>query len=306
MTFNQHLTEFGGKTVYDYAIDSGLQPPETHTPRLRTEYDSENTAATLLADLLQQEGADRLTGLIIGQWSSEMYDNPPAEVVNLLVAAADQLPSLTHLFLGEMTYEENEVSWIYQTDLSPLWQAFPRLQGLSVRGTNGLSLGKIQHDHLRSLAIETGGLPRSVLAEIIAAKLPRLEHLELYLGTDNYGWDGTVQDLAPLLTGEQFPKLVYLGLRNSQIQDEVAKAVVTAPILAKLQTLDLSLGTLSDVGGEALLNSPAIKKLKRLDLHRHYLSDEMMERLGELEIEVDLSDQETAQDDEDRYVSIGE
>jgi hypothetical protein len=306
VTFNQHLTEFGGKTVYDYAADSGLQPPETHTPRLRVDYDSEETAATLLANLLQQDGADRLTGLIIGQWVGEMVDNTPTEVVNLLVAAADQLASLTHLFIGEMTYEENEVSWIYQTDLSPLWRAFPRLQAFSVRGTNGLSLGKIEHDNLRSLTVETGGLPRSVLSEIASAKLPRLEHLEIYLGTENYGWDGTIQDLAPLLSGTQFPKLTYLGLRNSAIQDEVAQAVAKAPILSKLATLDLSLGTLTDVGGEALLNSPGIKGLKRLDLHRHYLSDEMMEKLGQLGIDVDVSEQEEARDEDDRYVAIGE
>jgi len=305
MTFYQHLTEFGGKTVYDYAADSELQPPETHTPRLRVDYDAEDTAATLLADLLEQDGADRLTGLIVGQWASEMYDSPPTEVVNLLVEAAEQLPSMRHLFFGEMTSEENEVSWIHQTDLSPLWQAFPRLQGLIVRGSNGLGLGKIQHDHLQSLTIETGGLPRSVLAEITAAKLPRLEHLEIYLGTSEYGWDGTVQDLAPLLSGNQFPKLTYLGLRNSEIQDEVAKAAASAPILSKLQTLDLSLGMLTDAGGQALLDSPAIKQLKRLDLHRHYLSNEMMKQLQSLGIDVDVSDQEDLTS-EYRYVAISE
>jgi hypothetical protein len=305
LSFYDHLTEFGGKTVYDYAVDGGLQPPETHTPRVRADYDSEDTAATLLANVLQQEGADRLTGLIVGAWSSDMSDTAPTDEVNMLVAAADQLASLTHLFLGEITSEENEVSWIHQTDLSPLWQAFPRLQVLIVRGSNGLSLGKIQHDHLRSLTVETGGLPRSVLAEIAAAKLPRLEHLELYLGTENYGWDGTILDVVPLLSGTQFPKLTYLGLKNSAIQDEVAQAVAKAPILGKLQTLDLSMGTLSDVGAEALLSSPAIKKLKRLDLHRHYLSDEMVAKLGRLGIDVDVSEQEDA-DEDDRYVAIGE
>src|SRR5688500_17617036 len=97
MSFYEHLTEFGGKAVYDYAADSGLQPPETHTPRLRTDYDSEDTAASLLANLLQQEGVDRLTGLIIGAWSGDMADTAPIDEVNMLVTAADQFPSLTHL-----------------------------------------------------------------------------------------------------------------------------------------------------------------------------------------------------------------
>ena len=60
------------------------------------------------------------------------------------------------------------------------------------------------------------------------------------------------------------------------------------------------------VGGEALLNSPGIKSLKRLDLHRHYLSDEMMKKLGQLGIDVDVSDQQETRDEDHRYVAIGE
>ena len=56
------------------------------------------------------------------------------------IEAADRLTGLTALFLGEMTCEENEISWIQQGDVTPLLRAFPRLEVLRVRGGEGLEL----------------------------------------------------------------------------------------------------------------------------------------------------------------------
>jgi hypothetical protein len=176
---------------------------------------------------------------------------------------------------------------------------------LGIRGSNGLSLGKLHHNHLRELTIECGGLPKTVLAELAAASLPVLEHLELYLGTEDYGWDGTVADLAPLLSGTQFPKLKHLGLRDSHIADEVAKAVAASPLLGRIEVLDLSLGTLGDEGAEALLAAPAIKRLKRLDLRHHYMTAAVAKRMSQLGIEVDVSEQQD-EGEYGRYVSVGE
>jgi hypothetical protein len=306
VAISEHLTQFAGKPVRDFQAGEEWEDPAGTVPRLAVEYDSQVTAVDLFRELIGGGSADRLSGLIIGMWGSEMYENPPVEIVEALVAAADQLPNLRALFLGEMTYEENEISWIQQSDVSALWDAFPRLEIFYVRGTNGLSLGKMKMNHLRQLTIESGGLPKSVLAEVSAAQLPVLEHLELYLGTENYGWDGSVKDLAPILSGELFPKLKYLGLRDSEIADDVAKAVAKSPLLDRIEVLDLSLGALADEGGEALLAAPAIKKLKKLDLHHHYLTDEVAERLRGLGIEVNLDDGQGDSDPEDRYVSVSE
>ena len=109
--------------------------------------------------------------------------------------------------------------------------------------------------------------------------LPALEHLELWLGTDSYGGNATVDDLAAILAGTRLPALRYLGLRDAELADEVAAAVAGAPVVARLSTLDLSLGVLSDVGAAALLGGQPLTHLRRLDLHHHYLSEEMMARL---------------------------
>jgi hypothetical protein len=120
--------------------------------------------------------------------------------------------------------------------------------------------------------------------------LPKLEHLELWLGALDYGGIEAPAPLEPLLSGKFFRKLKYLGLRNSEMADEVAKAVAQAPILARLEELDLSLGALSDVGAEDLLRSPEIRKLKKLDLHHHFLSKPFIEELKKLPLEVDVSE----------------
>ncbi len=255
--FGEHATEFAGKKVVDFHMGEPLTNPQSTAYRLRVDYDDENTAIDLFDAMLEDPAVDQLSALVIGAWSGEdMYERTPAEIMEAIIAAADQLASLRGLFLGDIISEENEVSWIHQTDLSPLWATFPRLEYLQVRGSEGLSLGKVEHGRLKSLVIECGGLPKNVLAEVTAAKLPALEHLELYLGTDRYGWDGTIDDVRPLLATDNFPKLRYLGLRDSQIADEVVAAVVTSPMLKRISALDLSLGTLGDEGGRACLPAP--------------------------------------------------
>lgn len=181
------------------------------------------------------------------------------------------------------------------------------LQSLTAQGGTDLRLSQLQHDKLEELIIITGGLSKAVLGDIAASRLPNLRKLELYLGVDNYGFDGGLEDLLPLIEPGKFPNLTYLGLKNSEIQDEIAAALADAPILDQLHTLDMSLGTLSDTGAEALLASERVKGLKLLNLSHHYMSDEMMLRLKNSGLPVDVSDQQQADDDDDwRYPSITE
>lgn len=186
----------------------------------------------------------------------------------------------------------------------------PGLERLRVRGADGLSLRPVHHDNLVELAFETGGLPAEVVRAVGGCDLPRLEHLELWLGTPDYGGDAGVGDLTEILAGVRFPRLRYLGLRNAEIADQVAAALATAPVVARLEVLDLSMGVLTDQGATALLTGQPLAHLRRLDLHHHYLSDELAGRLrqhlGPAGVKVDLSEQDPGEDDEDRYVAVGE
>lgn len=109
------------------------------------------------------------------------------------------------------------------------------------------------------------------------------------------------------MKGTSFPKLKYLGLRNSEITDDIAGVIINSPIIQQLETLDLSLGTLSDEGAKALMKLPQDAKLKRLDLHRHFLSTAMIKQLKSLPFSLNVAEQETADDDEGgRFVAVSE
>lgn len=309
MTISELTTTFGGKPVVDWNPGDNLVNPAETCFRISLSYEAEQEGEEwpdLLSKFLENPEASQVYGIVVGNWG-EMYTGTEAGfVADALESAREYLPNLKALFLGDVTYEECEISWIQQTNITLTLQAYPNLEHLGVRGGAGLSLGPIRHERLRSLTIQTGGLNASVVRSVTAADFPELEHLELWLGTENYGATTELVDLAPLFSGRLFPKLKYLGLRNSDFTDLIATAIADSPLLERLETLDLSLGTLGNEGAEALLKSPAITKLRFLDLHHHYCSDEMMERLKGLGIKVDLSDAQGECDQDDRYVEVGE
>lgn len=133
-----------------------------------------------------------------------------------------------------------------------------------------------------------------VVRGVLDSELPSLERLDLWLGVSEYGGDADVADLAPLLSGTRFPALHHLGLRNSEVENEIAAAVASAPLVARLRTLDLSCGTLGDEGAAALLEGQPLTQLDALDLHHHFLTEPMERRVTEaLEphgVRVDLSE----------------
>lgn len=300
---SENLTELAGRRVVDFDPSKGIARPHDLVYRVRTEYDGPNFHE-LLAAFLADPRVGEVPALVIGAFDFEASEDT-REIVRTLVAHRQKLGNLRTLFLGDITYEEQEISWIQQSDISSLWEAFPQLEHLQVRGGQGLSLGTIRHSNLRVLILESGGLPATVVRQVASAHLPRLEHLELWLGSDNYGGDSTLQDLQPILD-DRFPSLRRLGLCDSESADHIAAAVVDSPVMDRLEVLDLSLGVLTDVGGAALLASPKVARLKKLDLHHHYLSEDMMEAFQELGIEVDLSDPRAEQDGEDRYIAVSE
>jgi hypothetical protein len=245
-------------------------------------------------------------GFVVGNWADVASGDSSAEVIEAIVAARTRLRSLQALFIGDIVLEEAEISWIHQDDMAPVLSAYPGLTHFQVRGGGGLSLGALRHASLRTLIVETGGLDVSVVRQVAAADLPKLEHLELWLGSGNYGANFTLEDLAPILSGERFPALKTLALRDSEEADAVAKAVAASPLLERIQVLDLSMGNLGDDGAQALVACPAVKRLKRLDLRHNYMSAEALTAVEGLGIPVDVSENEPDADPDDRYIAISE
>jgi len=296
--------------VVDYKPKPGLsQAGRGVAYRVMLEdYDDETEDfVKLLQELGEDANADKLKGLVLGSWGGEAtcVGEGGQEVIDALLSLKDKLPELEAVFLGDILQEECEVSWIRHGDWGPLVGAFPKLEHFRVRGNAAASA--FSSDTLRSLVIQSMTSAETAQS-VAAANLPELEHLELWLGTDDYGGDSSVDDIMPILSGKLLPKLRYLGLRNAEQADEVAEAVASSPILDQIEVLDLSLGVLTDRGGNALLASPGVKKLKRLNLQYNYLSDELKKKLRALGPEVDTSIGDYYQDDdpEYRFVAVGE
>ncbi len=307
MAIYENLSTFAGKRVENWQPGDPLPDFATVAPRLMVDeaWDKEGGAAVLMVPIIDafvDEGGGAADALVIGAWG-QCYENNSAPIVQSLAGHAPALSALRSLFLGDLTMEEAEISWIEQSDVTEILTAFPHLEELGVRGGTNLGLSPVEHTGLRKLVIETGGMPGAVVRAIAASTFPALRHLELWLGDEGYGNDTTIGDLRPILDGKF--ELSTLGLRNVEGQDALAAAIVDAPVLDKVEVLDLSLGDLTDVGAEALLASAKVLQVRHLDLHHHYLSPNMAERLLALPIEVNVSDpQEADVDGDDVYRPI--
>ncbi|MEU3573247.1 STM4015 family protein [Kitasatospora sp. NPDC036755] len=325
MTVNDHIERFHGLPVLDFAnapeaAEEKGGPGAVRLPdaasvawKVGLDYESDVTFAELWERFLGAVDTERVTALVIGQWAPEEPDGFQ-EPMEAIVAAAGRLPALRALFVGDITYEECEISWIQQCDITPLLTAFPRLAELVVRGASqdwdgkgGLALEPLRHEALEALRFEAGGLPGSVVRSVAGCDFPALERLELWLGVDNYGGDATIDDLAPFLDGTRFPALRHLGLQNSEFEDDIAAAAAHAPVVARLESLNLSMGVLTDQGATALLEGQPLTHLRKLDLHHHYLTEEMQQRLRQAlpGVELDLSEPGKP-DDRWRYVAVAE
>lgn len=252
--------------------------------------DQGKNAETMVKEILSDPDFPKLKKITIGCWGWAAEDSCQP-ILDGIVENRERFSGIEELFVGDMDFEECEVSWIIQGNYSKLWEAMPQLRELTIKGSSDLVLGNIRHDNLESLTIICGGLPESVIKEIEKAKLPNLRKLLLYIGSDNYGFDGNQDTIKSLLDHMDFPNLEYLGIADSEIQDQLAEVVLKNKIMGQLHTLDLSCGTLTDKGGSLILETvPQYPNLEKLDVHYHFMTEEMVRKLQSLPIEVDASE----------------
>jgi len=271
--------------------------------------EGDKSASTMVADIMADEEFQSLEEIVIGCWG-DAWDASCQPIIDGIVENKDKFSHIKSLFFGFMDSEECEVSWIIQGDYSRLWEAMPQLERIVIKGSQELVLGDISHANLKHLEIICGGLPSSVIKAVEKAKLPALEELLLYIGIDNYDFDGNIDTIKELLSGSDFPGLRYLGILDSDIEDDIAEAVFNSKYISQITTVSLAGGTLTDKGGQIVLEG--IKKypnIKKADLHYHFMTDDMMDKLDELadelDIEIDVSeDQEPDEYDGEIYYYV--
>lgn len=297
----ENIEQFGGLPVV--TVQAGAQFEAQTGPvawRYAAEYDDSTPAEESLAAWLAAVPApETVTALLVGPWT-EPYENDTP--VAALAGAADRFPALTHLFIGEMTYEENEISWINHTALDPVLDAYVgRLVELRVRGANKLAFAPFTSTTLQTLAFETGGMPEGIVTSLAESNLPALTALELWLGTEEYGAGVTAEELAALAASPGLGSVRSLGLRNSDDPLRDLGALADSALLARITSLDLSLGVVGDECVD-LLAGASFAHLERIDLTHHYLTEDGQARLRAALPNAEITIDEAEElEDEDEY-----
>ncbi|MEM7015134.1 MAG: WGR domain-containing protein, partial [Verrucomicrobiota bacterium] len=134
-----NASTFVGQRVIDYDPEKKAKSDVAY--RFRSDWDEDNLMPHL-EHFLETDAALKATAVVIGNWSGDDPDVGSDAVVAKLVEKKDRLPNLAAIYVGDITQEENEISWIHQSDLSPILEAFPQLQFLRSRGGESLELKK--------------------------------------------------------------------------------------------------------------------------------------------------------------------
>ncbi len=307
------MTSFYNKPIKNLSDEKSSVDLSKISPLLRMEPDTDgDTFPEIFERFFSTQDTSAMDSLVIGYWSDDYSlddTKEMAEMTKSLLSYKDKLQSLKALFVGDIEQEESEVSWIETIDES----IFVNTDALSLevfkaKGAGEFFAQPLKSNTLKKLILVTGGLDRKTVENIVKSDLPNLEHLELWIGSDSYGNTG-LNDLKPIMEKQLFPKLRYLGLRNSEFSDEIASELAKSPIISQLDELDLSLGSLSDKGAEALASSETIRKIKKLTLDYHFMTDDGMTALKKAIPQASVEDQEEEDvyDDEVyRYIFLSE
>ncbi|MBL8915275.1 MAG: WGR domain-containing protein [Archangium sp.] len=281
----------------------GLQPEDVE---MAGEY------LTNLEKILKHPAGHYARSLTLGMPPDE-DTNWHMEGVIEAICSAGPLPFLETLDLSKDAESMDQPSWRRVGDLSGIWAAAPHLKELLLQGSAGsddgdpIVWGDIEAPHLEKLIFISGGLSKAAPIGIGKANLPKLNHLELYFGAEDYGNDGSVKDLKGILDGTTLPALKTLGLKNSPWEKDLITAIAGSKILPRLKVLDLSMGVLASEGALAIeANAAKFKHLERLVLVDNYLSDEDGKKLKKLLPNAEVGDQKDDEDPEYRYTSIAE
>jgi len=229
------------------------------------------------------------------------------------IASAGPLPFLETLDMSPDAEHMDQPSWRRVGNLGDLWAAAPNLKELLLQGSAGsddgnpINFGKIDAPALEKLTFKSGGLDKKAPEQLGAAKLPKLKHLELMFGTEDYGCSSTVASLKGILDGSGLPALERLGLMNSEWETELIEAVAKSKILPRLKVVDFSMGVMHTAAADALLkHADSFKHLKELVLEDNFFSEADQARVKKALPNASFGEQKSDDDPEYRYTTIAE
>ncbi len=242
------------------------------------------------------------------QSNGDPNDGKLQDLVDLLGKKAP--PTTRRIVLGDNV---DQISWHHTGSLAKLWKGVPNLRTLEIE-TGEFDVGTMVAPALERGIFITGGLSKSCGTGLAKATMPNIKHLEIYYGTEEYGGGCSVDEALTLLERKDLPKLEYLGLKNSEFADDLARVVggkSAQKLVKQLKVLDLSLGIMTDAGAEALIAAKdQLAHLEKLDLTRNFLTKKGIKALKDaFGAKVVTVEQEEGDEDGDevyRYVAITE
>ncbi len=240
------------------------------------------TLRELANELLFSSSARFLQTLVIGaDGDSAGFDYRP--VVEVLLRAKPR--ALQRLVLAELPGSSIELNATQLGPLDGLMEALPNLRSLTLRGGT-MSLDTLEHEHLQDLRIEAAPLSAGNAQAVGQGSLPMLSRLSLSAG------QAQAPIMGALLDAQRWPALRHLAITQTETTEVLLEALLNAPLLRQLQTLDLSAGSLDDAQVERLLSGQsALEHLEHLDLSGNFLSAGRCEDLQSLAQTVDLTRQ---------------
>jgi uncharacterized protein (TIGR02996 family) len=262
-------------------------------------FNDKTLAKDVLEPLLAHPSGKFLVEIAINE-NGEVADDDLQDIIDVLAKKAP--PTLRLLHIGDNV---DQISWYKVGNLGKLWKAVPNLARLEIEAGE-FTLGTIELPNLTWARFKTGGLSKADAKSIAKAKWPKIEHLEVFYGDDNYGGDATVKDVAPLLDRTDLPKLKYLAVKNAMFQDELVPYLAKSRLVKQLETLDLSEGILTDDSLEAFKKYPNAWEHLVIDVSETYLTTKAQHELATLCQRVVTNDMRTDDDPEYRYVGTGE
>ncbi|MBA3395000.1 MAG: TIGR02996 domain-containing protein [Deltaproteobacteria bacterium] len=140
--------------------------------------------------------------------------------------------------LRSLSISTNEYSHL--GEFAAAYPALSQLEELRLE-SRSFQLGAIELPALRSIELATRGLTRENLDSLRAARWPHLEKLIVWLG--NFEIDDCNVEAADyqwLLVGDELPALKYLGLCGRSTALALIDELADAPIVKRLEVLDLS------------------------------------------------------------------
>lgn len=312
ISINQLFTQLENWQFQPYDPQIGIIEPKSkaYTIELKTQYYQKRWKCPELEALLNHPHTQEIEALICRIECDYYYyrENRGFGIcLETLCDASSKLPNLKALYIGDSCNHVYKKSKLNVFDIRPILEAFPKLEVLQIRGNLEkftLECKYLEHEHLKTLIIETADLSQENMVQICNLYLPALEYFQLWFGRELRRTLYILDNLAPILSCQSFPNLSYLSFRSSEHTNILAEHITKSSIINQLTALDLSMGNLTDYGAEFLLQCPAVNQLCMLDVSWSQLSSTMVERLHQLNCQVFVEPQYN--DDYFRYQALYE